>query len=66
MLHVLWLTIILEINWTGPALVFEGEESMIAAISENPMNFKVSSLIAPLKKKKKKKKHFKLLPNVMN
>ncbi|XP_020586498.1 dihydroxy-acid dehydratase, chloroplastic-like [Phalaenopsis equestris] len=24
----------------GPALVFEGEESMIAAISENPMNFK--------------------------
>ncbi|GJN15441.1 hypothetical protein PR202_gb02356 [Eleusine coracana subsp. coracana] len=25
---------------TGPALVFEGEESMIAAISENPANFK--------------------------
>ncbi|XP_042478712.1 dihydroxy-acid dehydratase, chloroplastic-like isoform X2 [Macadamia integrifolia] len=24
----------------GPALVFEGEESMIAAISENPMSFK--------------------------
>uniref|UniRef100_A0A2P2JPR8 dihydroxy-acid dehydratase n=2 Tax=Rhizophora mucronata TaxID=61149 RepID=A0A2P2JPR8_RHIMU len=26
--------------FSGPALVFEGEESMIAAISENPMNFK--------------------------
>jgi hypothetical protein len=25
----------------GPALVFEGEESMITAISENPANFKV-------------------------
>lgn len=38
-----------EINWTGPALVFEGEETMIAAISENPMNFKVSLMVAPLK-----------------
>jgi hypothetical protein len=26
---------------SGPALVFEGEESMITAISENPANFKV-------------------------
>lgn len=26
--------------FSGPALVFEGEESMIAAISENPMSFK--------------------------
>lgn len=26
--------------FSGPALVFEGEESMIAAISENPNNFK--------------------------
>ncbi|PKU63043.1 dihydroxy-acid dehydratase, chloroplastic [Dendrobium catenatum] len=26
--------------FSGPALVFEGEESMIAAISDNPMNFK--------------------------
>ncbi|KAG1359593.1 dihydroxy-acid dehydratase, chloroplastic [Cocos nucifera] len=26
--------------FSGPALVFDGEESMIAAISENPMNFK--------------------------
>ncbi|XP_078182698.1 dehydratase family isoform X1 [Carex rostrata] len=26
--------------FSGPALVFEGEETMIAAISENPMNFK--------------------------
>lgn len=26
--------------FSGPALVFEGEEAMIAAISENPMNFK--------------------------
>lgn len=26
--------------FSGPALVFEGEESMIAAISENPMRFK--------------------------
>lgn len=29
----------------GPALVFEGEESMITAISENPANFKVIWLI---------------------
>ena len=28
----------------GPALVFEGEETMIAAISEDPMRFKVSLL----------------------
>jgi dihydroxy-acid dehydratase len=28
----------------GPALVFEGEESMIAAISENPSDFKVIHL----------------------
>ncbi|XP_068638095.1 dihydroxy-acid dehydratase, chloroplastic [Aristolochia californica] len=26
--------------FSGPALVFEGEESMLAAISENPMSFK--------------------------
>ncbi|KAJ0966671.1 hypothetical protein J5N97_023588 [Dioscorea zingiberensis] len=26
--------------FSGPALVFDGEESMITAISENPMNFK--------------------------
>ncbi|KAG8636852.1 dihydroxy-acid dehydratase, chloroplastic [Manihot esculenta] len=26
--------------FSGPALVFEGEEAMVAAISENPMNFK--------------------------
>ncbi|XP_061997067.1 dihydroxy-acid dehydratase, chloroplastic [Rosa rugosa] len=26
--------------FSGPALVFEGEEAMIAAITENPMNFK--------------------------
>jgi hypothetical protein len=26
---------------SGPALVFEGEEAMITAISENPANFKV-------------------------
>lgn len=26
---------------TGPALVFEGEEAMIAAISEDPLSFKV-------------------------
>lgn len=25
----------------GPALIFEGEESMIAAISEDPLSFKV-------------------------
>lgn len=25
----------------GPALVFEGEEAMLAAISEDPMSFKV-------------------------
>lgn len=25
----------------GPALVFEGEEAMLASISENPMSFKV-------------------------
>ncbi|CAK9156060.1 unnamed protein product [Ilex paraguariensis] len=27
--------------FSGPALVFEGEESMIMAISENPMSFKM-------------------------
>ncbi|KAF6141101.1 hypothetical protein GIB67_006546 [Kingdonia uniflora] len=26
--------------FSGPALVFEGEESMLAALSENPLNFK--------------------------
>lgn len=31
----------LKICSSGPALVFEGEESMLAAISENPMSFKV-------------------------
>lgn len=29
----------------GPALVFEGEESMLAAISANPMSFKVWKLM---------------------
>jgi dihydroxy-acid dehydratase len=29
---------------SGPALVFEGEEAMITAISENPANFKVPLL----------------------
>ena len=28
----------------GPALVFEGEESMMKAISEDPMSFKVRKL----------------------
>ncbi|PKA59438.1 dihydroxy-acid dehydratase [Apostasia shenzhenica] len=28
------------LHFSGPAIVFEGEESMIAAISENPLNFK--------------------------
>lgn len=28
---------------SGPALVFEGEEAMLAAITENPMSFKVIS-----------------------
>jgi hypothetical protein len=58
----------LEINWTGPALIFEGEESMIAAISENPMNFKVSFLVTPVKKKKTRTNTilFEYLPNVMN
>ncbi|KAH9681050.1 Dihydroxy-acid dehydratase [Citrus sinensis] len=32
---------------TGPALVFEGEESMIAAISEDPMSFKVRLCYLP-------------------
>ena len=38
-------------NWqcvgclAGPALVFEGEESMLAAISANPMSFKVWKLM---------------------
>lgn len=32
-------------SFAGPALVFEGEESMIAAISEDPMSFKVSLLV---------------------
>lgn len=29
----------------GPALVFEGEESMLAAISEDPLSFKVCVLV---------------------
>lgn len=32
----------------GPALVFEGEEAMLAAISENPMSFKVCVSISIL------------------
>lgn len=32
---------IVKICPIGPALVFEGEESMITAISEDPMSFKV-------------------------
>ncbi|XP_052478705.1 dihydroxy-acid dehydratase, chloroplastic-like [Gossypium raimondii] len=28
------------LHFSGPALVFEGEEAMLAAISENPMSFK--------------------------
>ena len=31
--------------FAGPALVFEGEEAMIAAISEDPMSFKVRMLM---------------------
>lgn len=30
---------------SGPALVFEGEEAMLAAISEDPLSFKASQLI---------------------
>lgn len=30
---------------SGPALVFEGEEAMIAAISEDPLSFKASQII---------------------
>ncbi|CAN6476719.1 unnamed protein product [Victoria cruziana] len=30
--------------FSGPALIFEGEESMLAAISENPQNFKVTCI----------------------
>ena len=37
--NVQFLIVIYQI--TGPALVFDGEESMITAISENPANFKV-------------------------
>ncbi|KAK9183309.1 hypothetical protein WN944_026460 [Citrus x changshan-huyou] len=33
--------------FSGPALVFEGEESMIAAISEDPMSFKVRLCYLP-------------------
>lgn len=29
----------------GPALIFEGEESMIAAISKDPLSFKVCVLV---------------------
>jgi len=37
--------VMLQCEWpAGPALVFEGEESMIAAISENPMSFKVNDV----------------------
>ncbi|KAF3670475.1 Dihydroxy-acid dehydratase [Capsicum annuum] len=31
--------------FSGPALVFEGEEAMLAAISEDPLSFKASQLI---------------------
>ncbi|PHT82305.1 Dihydroxy-acid dehydratase [Capsicum annuum] len=31
--------------FSGPALVFDGEEAMIAAISEDPLSFKASQLI---------------------
>ncbi|KAK4353768.1 hypothetical protein RND71_025962 [Anisodus tanguticus] len=34
-----------ELCSSGPALVFEGEEAMIAAISEDPLSFKASQLI---------------------
>ncbi|KAL5990236.1 hypothetical protein ACLOJK_011133 [Asimina triloba] len=34
--------------FSGPALVFEGEESMISAISEDPMSFKVFELAVML------------------
>ena len=36
---------LLCIYLSGPALVFEGEESMLQAISENPASFKVRSLL---------------------
>ncbi|KAG8658455.1 dihydroxy-acid dehydratase, chloroplastic isoform X2 [Manihot esculenta] len=31
--------------FSGPTLIFEGEEAMIAAISENPMNFKDCAML---------------------
>jgi len=34
---------------SGPALVFEGEEAMITAISENPATFKVPLLYSSIK-----------------
>lgn len=36
----------------GPALVFEGEEAMITAISENPATFKVPLLYSSLRRVK--------------
>lgn len=36
----------------GPALVFEGEEAMITAISENPATFKVPLLYSSLRRAK--------------
>jgi hypothetical protein len=41
--NVQLLTVINQI--IGPALVFDGEESMITAISENPADFKVMRMI---------------------
>jgi len=35
----------MELFILGPALVFEGEESMLAAISADPMSFKVISFL---------------------
>lgn len=35
----------MELFILGPALVFEGEESMLAAISADPMRFKVISFL---------------------
>jgi dihydroxyacid dehydratase/phosphogluconate dehydratase len=39
------LKYLLQNCFSGPALVFEGEESMLAAISEDPLSFKVCVLV---------------------
>jgi len=41
----LLLKYLLQKCFPGPALVFEGEESMLAAISEDPLSFKVCVLV---------------------